>query len=100
MLRERQYGPACKVGGFLARTSRSFTRRAGKLGSSVRVDEERLLEWPTMYAALDSYDPLLTLTLPYVASSHSARDVAPVEQIKKQDRLASNTAPWNQGGYA
>ncbi|KAL5379014.1 hypothetical protein PMIN06_009912 [Paraphaeosphaeria minitans] len=50
-------------------------------------------------AALDSYDLLLTPTLPYVASSHAAPDAAPLEQMKKQVGLTSNTAPFNQSGH-
>lgn len=50
-------------------------------------------------AALNKYDLLLTPTLPYVATSHAAPDAAPLEQIKKQVGLTSNTAPFNQSGH-
>ncbi|KAJ4348727.1 uncharacterized protein N0V89_010105 [Didymosphaeria variabile] len=49
--------------------------------------------------ALNEYDLLLTPTLPYVATSHAAPDAAPLEQIKKQVGLTSNTAPFNQSGH-
>lgn len=49
--------------------------------------------------ALNAYDLLLTPTLPYVATSHAAPDAAPLEQIKKQVGLTSNTAPFNQSGH-
>lgn len=50
-------------------------------------------------AALETYDILLTPTLPYVATSHAAPDAPPLEQIKKQVGLTSNTAPFNQSGH-
>ncbi|PVI05517.1 amidase signature enzyme [Periconia macrospinosa] len=50
-------------------------------------------------AALGTYDLLLTPTLPYVATSHAAPDAEPLEQIKKQVGLTSNTAPFNQSGH-
>lgn len=50
-------------------------------------------------AALDTYDLLLTPTLPYVATSHAAPDAEPLEQIQKQVGLTSNTAPFNQSGH-
>ncbi|KAF2034943.1 amidase signature enzyme [Setomelanomma holmii] len=49
--------------------------------------------------ALEKYDILLTPTLPYVATSHTAPDAAPLEQIAKQIGLTSNTAPFNQSGH-
>lgn len=50
-------------------------------------------------AALDTYDILLTPTLPYVATSHAASDATPIEQIAKQIGLTTNTAPFNQSGH-
>lgn len=50
-------------------------------------------------AALEEYDVLITPTLPYVATSHAAVDALPLEQIKKQVGLTSNTAPFNQSGH-
>ncbi|KAI8942012.1 hypothetical protein NX059_000120 [Plenodomus lindquistii] len=49
--------------------------------------------------ALETYDVLLTPTLPYVATSHAAPDATPLEQITKQIGLTSNTAPFNQSGH-
>jgi len=49
--------------------------------------------------ALDTYDVLLTPTLPYVATSHAAPDATPLEQITKQIGLTANTAPFNQSGH-
>ncbi|KAI4724034.1 amidase signature enzyme [Aureobasidium sp. EXF-10728] len=49
--------------------------------------------------ALDTYDVLLTPTLPYVATSHASADAAPIEQITKQIGLTTNTAPFNQSGH-
>ena len=50
-------------------------------------------------AALKQYDVLITPTLPYVATSHSAPDAPPLEQIKKQVGLTSNTCQFNQTGH-
>jgi amidase len=50
-------------------------------------------------AALETYDILLTPTLPYVATSHAAPDATPLEQITKQIGLTFNTAPFNQSGH-
>ncbi|KAG9536006.1 amidase signature enzyme, partial [Aureobasidium melanogenum] len=50
-------------------------------------------------AALETYDILLTPTLPYVATSHAAADATPIEQIMKQIGLTTNTAPFNQSGH-
>ncbi|KAK0939909.1 hypothetical protein LTR29_008511 [Friedmanniomyces endolithicus] len=49
--------------------------------------------------ALQSYDVLITPTLPYVATSHPAKDATPLEQIKKQVGLTSNTCQFNQTGH-
>ncbi|KAK0836789.1 hypothetical protein LTS02_012270 [Friedmanniomyces endolithicus] len=49
--------------------------------------------------ALQSYDVLITPTLPYVATSHPAKDASPLEQIKKQVGLTSNTCQFNQTGH-
>jgi amidase len=49
--------------------------------------------------ALETYDILLTPTLPYVATSHAAPDATPLEQIGKQIGLTFNTAPFNQSGH-
>jgi amidase len=49
--------------------------------------------------ALQTYDILLTPTLPYVATSHAAPDATPLEQIAKQIGLTFNTAPFNQSGH-
>lgn len=50
-------------------------------------------------SALRIYDVLLTPTLPYVATSHCADDASPLEQIKKQVGLTSNTCQFNQTGH-
>lgn len=50
-------------------------------------------------AALQTYDILLTPTLPYVATSHATPDATPLEQIAKQIGLTFNTAPFNQSGH-
>jgi amidase len=50
-------------------------------------------------AALETYDVLLTPTLPYVATSHAAPNATPLEQITKQIGLTANTAPFNQSGH-
>ncbi|KAH7080441.1 amidase signature domain-containing protein [Paraphoma chrysanthemicola] len=50
-------------------------------------------------AALETYDILLTPTLPYVATSHAAPDATPLDQIAKQIGLTFNTAPFNQSGH-
>jgi amidase len=49
--------------------------------------------------ALETYDVLLTPTLPYVATSHAAPGATPLEQIAKQIGLTANTAPFNQSGH-
>ncbi|KAI5199639.1 hypothetical protein AUEXF2481DRAFT_31406 [Aureobasidium subglaciale EXF-2481] len=49
--------------------------------------------------ALETYDVLLTPTLPYVATSHASLDATPIEQITKQIGLTTNTAPFNQSGH-
>lgn len=49
--------------------------------------------------ALETYDILLTPTLPYVATSHASADATPIEQITKQIGLTTNTAPFNQSGH-
>jgi amidase len=49
--------------------------------------------------ALETYDILLTPTLPYVATSHASPDATPIEQITKQIGLTTNTAPFNQSGH-
>ncbi|KAK4919425.1 hypothetical protein LTR49_012959 [Elasticomyces elasticus] len=49
--------------------------------------------------ALEDYDVLITPTLPYVATSHPASDATPLEQIKKQVGLTSNTCQFNQTGH-
>ncbi|CAD0111673.1 unnamed protein product [Aureobasidium uvarum] len=49
--------------------------------------------------ALETYDVLLTPTLPYVATSHAFADATPIEQITKQIGLTTNTAPFNQSGH-
>lgn len=50
-------------------------------------------------AALGQYDVLITPTLPYVATSHPAPNASPLEQIKKQVGLTSNTCQFNQTGH-
>jgi amidase len=50
-------------------------------------------------AALREYDVLLTPTLPYVATSHAAPNASPIDQIKKQVGLTSNTCQFNQTGH-
>ncbi|KAK5172776.1 uncharacterized protein LTR77_002896 [Saxophila tyrrhenica] len=50
-------------------------------------------------AALKQYDLLITPTLPYVATSHADPGAAPLEQIKKQVGLTSNTCQFNQTGH-
>jgi amidase len=50
-------------------------------------------------AALETYDILLTPTLPYVATSHAAPDATPLDQIAKQVGLTANTTPFNQSGH-
>lgn len=50
-------------------------------------------------AALRDLDVLVTPTLPYVATSHPAPDAPPLEQIKKQVGLTSNTCQFNQTGH-
>lgn len=50
-------------------------------------------------SALETYDILLTPTLPYVATTHAAPDATPLEQIAKQIGLTFNTAPFNQSGH-
>ncbi|KAH7120879.1 amidase signature domain-containing protein [Dendryphion nanum] len=50
-------------------------------------------------SALESYDVLITVTLPYIATSHAAPDAKPLEQIAKQVGLTSNTCQFNQTGH-
>ncbi|CAK3975267.1 amidase signature enzyme [Lecanosticta acicola] len=50
-------------------------------------------------AALEDYDVLITPTLPYVATSHPVPEASPLEQIKKQVGLVSNTCQFNQTGH-
>ncbi|KAF2102552.1 amidase signature enzyme [Rhizodiscina lignyota] len=50
-------------------------------------------------AVLSDVDLLLTPTLPYVATSHSAPDATPLDQIAKQVGLTSSTAQFNQTGH-
>ncbi|KAK4542719.1 hypothetical protein LTR36_006291 [Oleoguttula mirabilis] len=50
-------------------------------------------------SALQTYDVLLTPTLPYVATSHCEDDASPLEQIRKQVGLTSNTCQFNQTGH-
>lgn len=50
-------------------------------------------------AALASFDVLITPTLPYVATSHCEPGATPLEQIKKQVGLTSNTCQFNQTGH-
>ncbi|KAK3112615.1 hypothetical protein LTR53_010923 [Teratosphaeriaceae sp. CCFEE 6253] len=50
-------------------------------------------------SALESYDVLITPTLPYVATSHPEANATPLEQIKKQVGLTSNTCQFNQTGH-
>ncbi|EMC96140.1 hypothetical protein BAUCODRAFT_23979 [Baudoinia panamericana UAMH 10762] len=49
--------------------------------------------------ALRQYDVLLTPTLPYVATSHPQPDATPLDLIKKQVGLTSNTCQFNQTGH-
>lgn len=49
--------------------------------------------------ALEQYDVLVTPTLPYVATSHASPDASPIDQIKKQVGLTSNTCQFNQTGH-
>lgn len=49
--------------------------------------------------ALEDFDVLITPTLPYVATSHCSPDATPLEQIKKQVGLVSNTCQFNQTGH-
>ncbi|KAF2469092.1 amidase [Lindgomyces ingoldianus] len=49
--------------------------------------------------ALQSYDVLTTPTIPYIATSHSAPDATPLDQIAKQVGLTSNTCQFNQTGH-
>ena len=50
-------------------------------------------------AALKEVDVLITPTLPYVATSHARLDAPPLEHIKKQVGLTSNTCQFNQTGH-
>lgn len=50
-------------------------------------------------AVLKEYDVLLTPTLPYVATSHAEADATPIDTIKKQIGLTSNTCQFNQTGH-
>lgn len=49
--------------------------------------------------ALQEFDVLITPTLPYVATAHCEKDASPLEQIKKQVGLISNTCQFNQTGH-
>lgn len=49
--------------------------------------------------ALRDHDVLVTPTLPYIATSHCSPDAPPLEQIKKQVGLTSNTCQFNQTGH-
>jgi amidase len=49
--------------------------------------------------ALKQFDVLITPTLPYVATSHADPNALPLEQIKKQVGLTSNTCQFNQTGH-
>jgi amidase len=50
-------------------------------------------------AALKKFDVLLTPTLPFVATSHPKPDDGPLEQVRKQVGLTTNTCPFNQTGH-
>lgn len=50
-------------------------------------------------AVLEDFDVLITPTLPYVATTHAEKDATPLDQIKKQVGLVSNTCPFNQTGH-
>ena len=50
-------------------------------------------------AALKEFDVLITPTLPYVATSHPDPGATPIEHIKKQVGLTSNTCQFNQTGH-
>ena len=50
-------------------------------------------------AALKEVDVLVCPTLPYVATSHAEPGAPPLEQIKKQVGLTSNTCQFNQTGH-
>lgn len=50
-------------------------------------------------AALKEIDVLISPTLPYVATSHAEPGAAPLEQIRKQVGLTSNTCQFNQTGH-
>ena len=49
--------------------------------------------------ALEEFDVLITPTLPYVATAHCEPGATPLEQIKKQVGLVSNTCQFNQTGH-
>jgi len=49
--------------------------------------------------ALETYDILITPTLPYIATSHAPSDATPLDQIAKQIGLTSNTCQFNQTGH-
>ena len=49
--------------------------------------------------ALKDLDVLITPTLPYVATSHADPAALPLESIKKQVGLTSNTCQFNQTGH-
>ena len=49
--------------------------------------------------ALQTYDVLITPTLPYIATSHAPDDATPLDQIAKQVGLTSNTCQFNQTGH-
>jgi amidase len=50
-------------------------------------------------AAFKEVDVLVSPTLPYVATSHPEPGAPPLEQIKKQVGLTSNTCQFNQTGH-
>ncbi|KAK4504682.1 hypothetical protein PRZ48_002643 [Zasmidium cellare] len=50
-------------------------------------------------AVLQDFDVLITPTLPYVATTHADENATPLEQIKKQVGLVSNTCQFNQTGH-
>ena len=49
--------------------------------------------------ALKDFDVLITPTLPYVATSHAESGAPPLESIRKQVGLTSNTCQFNQTGH-
>ncbi|KAI9698867.1 MAG: hypothetical protein M1820_007374 [Bogoriella megaspora] len=49
--------------------------------------------------ALETYDVLLTPTLPYIARSHPEKDASPLQSTEKQFGLTVNTCPFNATGH-